>query len=269
MNALKGGVGLFQVMVVDDESSALEKLTNYIHQADLDFHVIAKALGAEDALYFLGMTKPDLVITDIKMPVTDGLSLLRQMRQVGWDGYAAIITGYDDFAYAQQAIRLNVFEYMLKPVFPEDVAALLKRTKELLERDQTKKAQMRSKIQAELQGESLTIAEKGCIPAYIEQAKEYIKDHYAEPLTLIQVAKFVSVNPVYLSSRFAKYCGQNFLEYLTHYRINKAEELLTHSILQIQEVATKVGYTDIAYFSRVFRRETGFTPSNYRSNFKK
>lgn len=252
-------------MIVDDEPNILENITNYVQQADSDFHVAAKALGAEDALFSLRIIKPDLVITDIKMSVTDGLTLLQLMREAGWDGYAAIVTGYNDFAYAQQAIRLEVFEYILKPVFPEDIAALLQRTKKLLNRDRLKMDKLRSEIEAKFQSENPGEEDDGHLPTYIGQAKAYIKEHYAEPLTLTQVAKTVSVHPVYLSSRFAQYCGQNFMEYLTNYRIIKAKELLEHTNLQIQEIATRVGYLDTAYFSRIFRRECGVTPSHYRS----
>lgn len=256
-------------MIVDDEPNTLETIAEYVHQADLGFHVVAKALSAEDALFFLEMIVPDLVLTDIKMPVTDGLELLQQMRHAGWNGYAAIITGHDDFAYAQQAIRLNVFEYILKPVFPEDIAALLCRTQELLERDQAKLAELRNEIKAQLQSDDKSNQIDGILPPFIVQAISYIKDHYAETLTLTQVAKTVSVNPVYLSSSFTKYCGKNFLEYITDYRIAKAKELLEFSNLQVQEVALQVGYNDVAYFSRIFRRETGATPSAFRSEIRK
>ncbi|MGQ9779955.1 MAG: helix-turn-helix domain-containing protein [Bacillota bacterium] len=68
-----------------------------------------------------------------------------------------------------------------------------------------------------------------------------------------------------LSSRFTKYCGCTFLEYVTRYRIMKAKELLRRTNLSIKEIAAQVGYTDLAYFGRVFRRETGQTPSKYRN----
>lgn len=256
-------------MIVDDEPNTLDILAEYVNQADLGFHVVAKALGAEDALFYLEMTIPDLIITDIKMPVTDGLALLQKMRQAGWNGYAAIITGHDDFPYAQQAIRLNVFEYIIKPVFPEDIAALLSRTQELLNRDQAKIAELRNEIQAQLQADDQTNQTDSHLPSFIVQAISYIKEHYAETLTLTQVARIVSVNPVYLSSSFTRYCGENFLEYITHYRIAKAKDLLGRSNLQVQEVAAQVGYSDIAYFSRIFRRQTGQTPSAFRSQSRK
>ncbi|NLG84568.1 MAG: helix-turn-helix domain-containing protein [Firmicutes bacterium] len=257
---------MYQLMIVDDEPAPLDRLVSYVNLAGDDFHVMIKALGAEDALFYFQMAKPDLVITDIKMPVIDGLVLLEKMRAAGWDGYAAIVTGYDDFAYAQQAIRLNVFEYLLKPVFPEDIASLLKRAKELLDRDRAQIDKLRGEIRAELQREHTYQPEEGQIPSYITQSKDYIAKHYADPLTLAQVAKVVSVNPVYLSSRFTKYCGCTFLEYVTRYRIAKAKELLERTNLPIKEIAARVGYTDLAYFGRVFRRETGQTPSKYRTS---
>jgi two-component system response regulator YesN len=256
---------VYQVMVVDDEPSALDELVLYISRADPEFHVTAKALGAEDALFDLKITNPNLIITDILMPLVDGLAFLQLLRESGWGGLAAIITGYDDFTYAQQAMRLSVFEYLLKPVFPEDIAALLRRTKQLLDNERAKKIKLRTEIEAELY--SQTTGDNGdCnLPAYLGQAKAFIREHYAEPLTLSKVAKQVAVNPAYLSYSFTKHCGQNFLEYVTQYRISKAKELLLQTAMQVQEIAHQIGYTDIAYFTRVFHRTTGLTPGNYRS----
>jgi two-component system response regulator YesN len=258
-------VRMYQVMVVDDEPSALDELALYIRRADPEFHVSAKALGAEDALFALKITNPDLIITDIRMPLVDGLALLQQLRESGWGGLAAIVTGYDDFTYAQQAMRLSVFEYLIKPIFPNDIAALLRRTKQILDNERAKKIKLRTEIEAEFF--SQTAGENGdCnLPAYLSQAKAYIREHYAEPLTLSKVAKQVAVNPAYLSYSFTKHCGQNFLEYVIQYRMFKAKELLLQTAMQVQEIAHQIGYTDIAYFTRVFRRVTGLTPGNFRS----
>ncbi len=259
---------MYQVMIVDDESNTLDMLAGYIKAADLGFHVVAKALGAEDALFYFKMSVPDLVITDIKMPVTDGLALLQQMRQGGWQGCAAVITGHGDFSYAQQAIRLNVFEYILKPFFPEDIAALLTRTQGILNRERLLNDAVRNEFETQAKNVEL-LEEDGRLPAFIHQAMVFIKEHYAEPLTLTQVARHVAVNPVYLSSCFTKYCGENFLEHITNYRITKSKELLERTNQQIQEVANQVGYIDVAYFSRIFRRVTGQTPSAFRSGQRK
>lgn len=259
---------LYQVMIVDDELGAIEQLSDYVSRSGLGFHVVAKAQGAEEAIFSMNMAKPDLIITDIRMPVMDGLKMLQNIRESGWRGQAAIVTGYDDFSYAQQAIRLGVSEYLLKPVFPENIAALLQRARECFDREQAERVKLRHEIQAQYLAD-IPAEDDDVLPSYLLQAKNYIKEHYAEPLTLTQVAKVVSVNPAYLSSRFAKYCDQNFLEYVTRYRVKKAQELLEHTNHQIQEIATQIGYSDIGYFNRVFRRETGQTPGSYRAGFRR
>jgi two-component system response regulator YesN len=260
-------LNFYQVMIVDDEPSALNQLTGYVTKTGLNFHVVAKALSSDDAIYSLSMTKPDLIITDIRMPLTDGLQMLQLIFKTGWNGQVAIISGFDDFAYAQQAIRLGVKEYLLKPVFPEDIQNLLQRTQERFEQQEIKLNELRHEIKAQLAGET-KVDENEVLPNYLLRAKDYIKQHYAEPLTLTQVGKIVAINPAYLSSRFAKYCGQNFIDYVTQYRLEKAQELLRLTNLQIQEVAVKVGYTDIGYFNRIFRRYTGQTPGAYRSSVR-
>ncbi|HBF39325.1 MAG TPA: hypothetical protein DDW50_18650 [Firmicutes bacterium] len=261
---------LYQVMLVDDEASALDILSDYIHRAQLGFHVVAKAQGAEDAIFSLKVTKPDLIITDIRMPVTDGLQMLDLIHQTGWKDQAAIISGYDDFEYARQAIRLGVVEYLLKPIFPEDIRMLLERTQSRFEDNQAEMDKLRREIQTELQVKTaVNDHEDNILPTYILQAKNYIMEHYEEPLTLTQVARAAAVNPTYLSASFVKHCGINFLEYLTNYRMIKAKELLKQTNLQIQEIAIQVGYNDIAYFNRVFRRETAQTPGACRANFRK
>jgi two-component system response regulator YesN len=260
-------MNLYQVMVVDDEVGSLEEISFYIEQTNLGFHVTAKAQCGEDALFYLEMVKPDLVITDIRMPVIDGLQLLTQMREAGWPGRAAIISGYNDFAYAQQAIRLEVCEYLLKPVFPGDIYGVLERTRAYYEAQQAEKMQLRQEIQAELQPADLP-AMNDLIPPYIAEAKKYIKAHYAETITLTQVAKFVAVNPAYLSASFARHCGVNFLEYLTKCRLAKAKELLERTNLPVQEVAFQTGYPNLTYFNRIFRRTTAQTPGAYRASHR-
>jgi two-component system response regulator YesN len=260
-------INLYQVMLVDDEIGALEEIAFYVEQANLGFHVIAKAQGGEDALFYLEMIKPDLVITDIRMPVIDGLQLLTQMRTAGWGGRAAIISGYNDFAYAQQAIRLEVCEYLLKPVFPNDIYGVLERTRAYFTTEQAEKMQLRQEIRAELQIADLP-AMDDLMPPYIAEAKKFIQAHYAETITLTQVAKVVSINPAHLSASFARHCGVNFLEYLTKYRLAKAKELLERTNLPIQEVASQVGYPNLTYFNRIFRRTTAQTPGAYRASYR-
>jgi two-component system response regulator YesN len=118
---------MIRTIVVDDEPAALERYASYVEDYGHRFTVVARCSCARDAFAAVAKENPALLLTDIRMPREDGLSLLSRLRDAGWKGLAVIISGYDDFAYAQQAIRLGVFDFLLKPLFPEDMRNLLDR----------------------------------------------------------------------------------------------------------------------------------------------
>ncbi|OWR29792.1 hypothetical protein CDO73_11900, partial [Saccharibacillus sp. O23] len=92
----------------------------------------------------------------------------------------------------------------------------------------------------------------------------YIEEHYAEPLSLTGLGRHFHFNPSYLSSYFATHNKEGFSEYLNRIRVTKAEELLRTGELSISEISGRVGYSDPGYFTKVFRKQTGFSPSQYR-----
>lgn len=100
--------------------------------------------------------------------------------------------------------------------------------------------------------------------AYINQAKQFINEHYGEKISLNIIAEQLHVNSAYLSTVFKEETGENYSEYLTGVRIEKAKELLTELDFNISQIADMVGYTSSRYFSKCFEEETGLKPSEYR-----
>lgn len=98
----------------------------------------------------------------------------------------------------------------------------------------------------------------------IRFAKAYIAEHYSEPLCLESVAEEIGLNPSYFSTLFKKICNQSFVEYLTGVRIRVAKELLRSTELSNTEIALRIGYSSDKYFIRVFKKETGVRPNDYR-----
>lgn len=101
----------------------------------------------------------------------------------------------------------------------------------------------------------------------VRQAITYIEDNYSQPLNLEVVAAKVNLNPVYFSNIFKKETGQNFTEYVTARRMDKARELLRKSELNINEIAAFLGYSDARYFSKLFKKNIGIKPTEYRKIF--
>lgn len=127
-------MGLYKILLVDDEEEVRTSIISNVPWAELGFEVIGDAENGEDALVKIGVLQPDLVLTDIKMPYMDGLELAGRIRSDGSSMEIVIFSGFDEFEYAKQAIRLNVLEYILKPVNVEELKEILLRVKQKMDK---------------------------------------------------------------------------------------------------------------------------------------
>ena len=110
------GATLYTVIVADDEDELREAVCTMIPWEELAFRLAGSAGNGLDALQLVEKYEPDLLLTDIRMPFISGIELARQVREVRPATNIAFLSGYDDFAYAQQAIQYNIISYMLKPL---------------------------------------------------------------------------------------------------------------------------------------------------------
>lgn len=112
---------MYTVVVADDEKALRKALVNRVDWESVGFQVVGEAENGIDALELVEKLKPDLLLTDIKMPFVSGIELARQVREVRPMTQIAFLSGYDDFEYAQSAIRYNIISYMLKPITSEKI----------------------------------------------------------------------------------------------------------------------------------------------------
>lgn len=102
----------------------------------------------------------------------------------------------------------------------------------------------------------------------ITEAKKYIQEHFQEPLKLEEVSRVIGFNATYFSTVFKKETGKSFLDYLTEVRMNKAKQLLCRGDLSVNDVAEEVGYQDLKYFSKLFKKAAGISPSDYKKLYQ-
>lgn len=412
---------MIKVFLVDDEIIIREGIRNSFPWEESGYTLVGEAPDGEIALPMIRDANPDILITDIRMPFMDGMALCREMkRQMPWVG-VIIISGYDDFAYAREAISLGVQEYMLKPVAIRDLKAVLDRIsarireqrrelealnlrrQRLASSDNFLKEQLLSSLFSEEMDERqsdntlrqmrqlginlaascyavldisfpdsahtlgraviASLAENngavhvcpircgaralvlgdseedteerayafansvvrelehiGCsdmlltigeiVPDFadvrramqtarhtrhtienskdvsariigvrelgqrprlsrssssMEEARAYLAANFQNPNLMLQdVARAVHMSGSRFSTVFAQETGQTFTEYLTGLRITKAKELLRTSDLRSSQIAFETGYNDAHYFSYLFKKNTGMTPSEYR-----
>ena len=124
---------MYKLMVIDDEQIIREGIINAVISSKTGFEVAGQAANGKQALEVMPDLMPDLIITDICMPWLNGIDFIENAKSLNPDLKVLIVSGYDDFVYAQKALRLGVSDYILKPVQTEKLRSILNRVKEELD----------------------------------------------------------------------------------------------------------------------------------------
>lgn len=218
--------------------------------------VAGEAADGEEGILAARKYHPDVIVTDVCMPKMDGIEMLKRLREEGSDAVVIFLTAYDEFRYAQQAVKLGAADYLLKPF--ED-GALEEAVSKILAKRRKKQSRKRSRA----------IIEKGDKSKYIMDAIAYIEDNYANSeISVKTAAANLGISEGHLSHLFRKETDFTFLSYLTQCRVRAAKKLLKGHQYKVYEVAEKVGYRDITYFSVIFKKSVGVSPSEYQDRYR-
>lgn len=266
------GASSYSVLLVEDEISIREGIRDIIEWEKLGFHFAAEAKNGREALEIFHRIRPDLVITDIRMPQCGGLEFIAAIRESSPGGAdetkVVILTGFDDFDYARRAIRLKVRDYLLKPVSPGELTALLGQLKREL--DETAARRPPEKPCASPHPAERRVNNHNRhhpLSGTAEKAKAYIESHYMQSsLAIEDLCSRLAVSPSTLSRIFRSQLHTTFSAYLREVRIRAAEELIRRTDMRGKEIAYQVGFSSPHYFSHVFTVHRGCSPSEYRRN---
>ena len=217
--------------------------------------VVGEAANGEEGLEVIRRYRPDLIVTDIRMPKLDGIEMLRRLREEGNRAHVVFLTAYSDFSYAQSALKLGAADYLLKPFHDGELEETI--------------ARIRSRAQAAAPAApAAPVLPEGQGPEkskYVREALTYLSEHYNDPdISVSSVARSLGVSDGHLSHVFKKETSYTLSAYLTNYRMHKATELLRDCRVKVYEVAESVGYRDITYFSSAFKKSVGMSPSEYQ-----
>lgn len=242
---------MYRVVLVDDEQIILQGLQRAFPWAQYDCEVAGVASDGSEGMAAIRRLKPHIVLTDIRMPNMDGLSMVAALKSEFPDLQISVLTAFREFDYAQQAIRLGVCRYLLKP----------SRMEELREAVQAMTNALRA-LPPESPENPAETGEAGNF--VVKAAMQYIREHYAEHISLSEVADSVYVSPWHLSKLINGCLGQSFFDIVNGLRIQRAKELLPDPALKVHEVALQVGYSDVAHFSKNFKKAVGVSPMEFR-----
>lgn len=255
-----------KILVVDDEMPTLKGLQRVLNKWSQGRYVILTAEDGDEAIERIEEYGESIVlmISDIRMPKRDGLSLLHWLKQRNISIMTILLTGYAEFEYAREALRTGAANYLLKPV---SEALLITEIEEKLQRVEQRKMDLK-KINLAEQHPELLQQDSPIRNPFISKAVIYIKEQLGTTLTAIRVAEAVHLNSSYFSVLFKEETGYTFTDYITKERIKKAKELLLCTDLKIYEIAEQIGYQTPSHFVKVFQDQEGTTPKKYRESFK-
>lgn len=367
---------MIKLVIADDERLIREGIRYGIDWNMLGIEIVGEAATGREALEMIEKHQPHLLFTDIRMPGLNGLELIKQANQAKKNIKTVILSGYNDFSYAQDAIKLGVKDFLLKPLDDQELYITLKRVIEEINEEQIaglekekrkidefvkdlsneipqslenllkkysryflvvwesargmtpEKILMGNGFQnvygqneknfgyfiacEEREGASIefihqqfkkssfiggasdyssdfsiisklyaqallakdhykSLGKEGCLKFSelagnidLTEIIKYITHHYHEALTLHDLASSIYISDSYFSRIFKEKTGKKFIDYLTEIRIYKAKQLLEHTDLKTNEVSISVGYPNARYFSQIFKRYTGYVPSEFK-----
>ncbi len=245
---------MHKVLFVDDEPIFLDFMQRVIDWKKEDCEIVGTAEDGRTAMMLIQRLMPDIAFIDINMPRMTGLEVCEWVRARNNPMHLVIVTAHDEFAFAYQAIKLGIDDFLLKPFSREELEKTLHKVL-------SGKA---SKDPADPPGEeeSLNPTRDEIIASMIDG---YLETHYQDPtLSLQAVAEELNFTSGHLRRIYKNARQETFMHKLEEIRFREAKKLLRMGIYQGQEISAMTGFSDPFYFSKRFKQITGMTPTEYR-----
>jgi two-component system, response regulator YesN len=239
---------MWNVMVADDEAYIREALQKLIHWEKMGCTLSKVVCNGQELIDQMQEGYPDIIITDIQMPLVNGLEVCKFVYEYCPETQVILLTAYSDFEYAKTAIRYSACDYVLKISVMEELPEAVNKAIEKLEKS-------RREI------EKTEKDEPGTLYLQIEQ---YIEQNFKSKISLDEIADALHANRSYLSRLYKNKKGINLFDAILDRRIEAAKEYMMNTDMKTYEISGAVGIEDAGYFSKMFKKKTGVSPKDYR-----
>lgn len=248
---------MIKTIIADDEKVIRNGLKKLLESSDLPLSISEPAANGKEALNLIKEVLPDIILMDINMPGLKGLDVIAEVKPLIPNTKIIIISGHDDFHYAQRALQLGAFDYLLKPINKEHLFDVIKRAIGTLPQISTLE-------------QSISPAQVDCSSSIGDKAIDYIRANYSNSeINLSNISKMLHISESYLTRIIKQKVNKSFSTYLTDLRMEKAIYILTNrDDVMVGQIAEAVGYSSHHYFCRVFKAYTGLSPLEYKQKNK-
>lgn len=260
-----GGCHVLKAAVFDDEYIVLHGLQSMIDWSKYGIELIGTASNGQAALDLFMTHRPDIVFTDIRMPIMDGLQVVEEILSEAPETMCIVFSGFNEFEYVKRTIKLGVVDYLEKPITIPMMEEAIQKTINRINQER-----FISSLKSKWEESQLEILEKESLEDHyerkhvaVENACRYMETYFDKDLSLQKVADHVGMNSTYFSLLFKEEMGKSYIKYLTGLRMERAKNLLREGV-KVTDVSKIVGYYSYRHFSDLFKKNVGVTPGQYK-----
>lgn len=258
---------MYRILVADDEPIERSVVSKKIQVFFPEQFEIILAENGREAIQLYRERKCQIALLDIEMPGMNGLDAAALIREVDPKACIIFLTAFDEFDYAKKAISLRALDYLLKPSDDIELVTILEEAIRIVDKNE-KQIDFVENIEQHYCDDLDMETGNVRVKAVAEKILTYIDANYSKDISMQDAAKEMGYADAYFCKIFKESFDKSFMLYLAEYRIQKAKELLADSAVNIKDVGSSVGYRDSNYFTKVFKRIEGLTPTEYRSQLK-
>ena len=253
-----------KILIVEDEENIAEGIASILRNSQEFTTRITISLDGNEAITKENVFHPDLTITDIRMPLMDGLDLVKTLKQNNTCNKFIILSGYDKFTYVQTALRYGVIDYLLKPVDKERLSELVRNVYESLPNSY---ANNKNRDLPDIPYFQLQLNDD-TYPHSLKKVIDYIKKNYMKGISLQTLSEELLLHSSYISFLINKHAGISFTCLLDYIRIRKSAELLLYEHdLSITEISYLVGYNNERRLYYAFNNRLNCTPGSFKETY--
>lgn len=250
------------VLLVDDQPEVVESMASGVNWQRIGVERVFKALSVKEAQSVFEKERIDILLSDIEMPPSNGIVLLRWVQEHFSGVVCILLTSHAEFEYAQEAVKLGSFDYILQPAPYEEIEAAVERAAGKVKESENLRRYSAYEKYRDENGEH---EEQSAEQTPIRRAMDYICRNLDRDLSRKEIADAIYLNPEYLSRLFKRETGSSLNDYILTEKMRAAQSLLGDTNIPVSIIATKVGYSNFSYFSQVFKKYTGLSPVEYRT----
>jgi len=252
---------MLTILIVDDEKETVNNLNLLLSKKFNEGFTILKSSISRSAREILLTQVVDLLLTDIRMPGLSGFELAKIAKENNPQCKVVFLTGFQEFEYAYEAIKLGCDDFVLKINTNEEILTIIDKVIiEIKLLDEQRELGIQAERFKHYYKEELSTVENP-----VEFVKRYLWKHIDQEITLVALSEMVYLNPSYLSRIFKQITGITITEYLLEVRVQLSKEMLWDTDMKIQDIAQRIGLDSSAYFGKLFKKAVGCTPHEYRA----